>query len=694
MLLANLLINGGFEQPKVPAEGFFRTLDTGSAELTGWTIAAGNLDVVGNQPAAEGTQSLDLNGTAPAVLRQEFATVAGTLYRLSFQYGNNPGGAIANPSALVQVIGAAETLHVSETIAHSGSTFADMRYTPFSASFTANSTTTALRFQSMVDGNAGVVLDAVAVEPPLVLQSADLGVAVQAPASVAPGANLTYEMSVTNRGPDVARTIRLDGTLPAQATFVSLLAPANWTAGTPAVGASGAFSLTTPDLPAGATASFTMTVRVAPGTPDGTALSTTATVASNATDKAPTDNKATHVAVVKTSLPVADLGVAVAAPGTVVVGEELKYTVIVSNRGPGPSAPGARLTFPVPVGATFVSATTTAGTVAMAGGTVTANLGPIAGAPATVTIVVRPTAAGTLTAVARVAGDFTDPNPANDAAEAVAIANALPVRVSARELALHQNQERRAYLAFARALRAQFRRTDSLTRASVERTLRDVLADLRAHWREEARTRTVGAPFVLPALGAPPATDLSVSLAATPQPLRLAAGLLTYTATVTNRGPNHATGVTLVDTLPAGADFVSATGGVAPVKGVLTFRVGDLDRGATRTFTIAVLPGSVGTLVNTAVLSANEADTNATDNTANAAALVSPAPVTATPAQIRVNQRAELRAFLAFREDAATRGLREKVERTIRDTLRDLREHWAAETRTRTVAAPFDFPDL
>jgi len=106
-LLANLLINGGFEQPVVLAGAFFRTLGVGIAELTGWTIAAGNLDVVNNQPSAEGTQSLDLNGTNPAVLRQEFATTPGARYRLSFAYANNPRGLITNPSALVQVIGTA-----------------------------------------------------------------------------------------------------------------------------------------------------------------------------------------------------------------------------------------------------------------------------------------------------------------------------------------------------------------------------------------------------------------------------------------------------------------------------------------------------------------------------------------------------------------------------------------------------------
>lgn len=71
---------------------------------------------------------------------------------------------------------------------------------------------------------------------------------------------------------------------------------------------------------------------------------------------------------------------------------------------------------------------------------------------------------------------------------------------TARELVLHQLQERRQYLAFARGLRFEFRRGGGLVRASVERVLRDVLLDLRAHWRLETRTRTIASPFDFPQL--------------------------------------------------------------------------------------------------------------------------------------------------------------------------------------------------
>src|SRR5262249_51821554 len=61
---------------------------------------------------------------------------------------------------------------------------------------------------------------------------------------------------------------------------------------------------------------------------------------------------------------------------------------------------------------------------------------------------------------------------------------------------------------------------------------------------------------------------------------------VTYTVTVTNNGPDPATGVTLTDTLDPGATFVSATGGVTPVGGVLTFHLRTLADGGSATVTI------------------------------------------------------------------------------------------------------------
>jgi uncharacterized repeat protein (TIGR01451 family) len=89
---------------------------------------------------------------------------------------------------------------------------------------------------------------------------------------------------------------------------------------------------------------------------------------------------------------------------------------------------------------------------------------------------------------------------------------------------------------------------------------------------------------------------------------------VTYSLTVTNNGMAGSTGVMLVDTLPSGVTFVSATGGVTPANGVLTFNVGSLAAGASTTVAIVVTPTAAGTLTDRATASMNQTDPTPADN--------------------------------------------------------------------------------
>jgi hypothetical protein len=89
---------------------------------------------------------------------------------------------------------------------------------------------------------------------------------------------------------------------------------------------------------------------------------------------------------------------------------------------------------------------------------------------------------------------------------------------------------------------------------------------------------------------------------------------VTYTLTVTNNGTGDVTGVTLTDTLPLGVSFVSATGGVAPVRGVLTFHLGGLAAGASSQVTIIVTPTAAGALTDSAAVTMDQADPTPDDN--------------------------------------------------------------------------------
>src|SRR5262245_41468501 len=80
--------------------------------------------------------------------------------------------------------------------------------------------------------------------PSLALGQADLSVTkTDSPDPVSAGASLTYMITVTNNGPNVAAA-ELNDSVPANTTFVSLTAPAGWSVTTPAVGGTGTITAT------------------------------------------------------------------------------------------------------------------------------------------------------------------------------------------------------------------------------------------------------------------------------------------------------------------------------------------------------------------------------------------------------------------------------------------------------------------
>lgn len=122
--------------------------------------------------------------------------------------------------------------------------------------------------------------------------------------------------------------------------------------------------------------------------------------------------------------------------------------------------------------------------------------------------------------------------------------------------------------------------------------------------------------------------DLALTMNDSPDPVRVR-GQLTYSLTVSNGGPATATNVALVDTLPA-ATFVSATpaqgtcvrGGKSKTDGTLTCELGSLAAGQTTTVTVVVSPTKVGSLSNTATVSADQIDPDTADNSATATTTV------------------------------------------------------------------------
>jgi uncharacterized repeat protein (TIGR01451 family) len=263
-----------------------------------------------------------------------------------------------------------------------------------------------------------------------VKKQADLEVTKgDSPDPVVAGANLTYNITLKNFGPNDAVNASLTDATPANTTFRSfaqISGPA-FSCSTPAVGGTGTVSCTISTFGAGATATFRLIVRVSASTPNGTTLSNTATATSDTFDPCPGNNSATATTSVVTR---ADLSVTkTGTPDPVNAGENITYTINVANAGPS-NAQSVSLSDATPANTTFVSIAQTAGpsfsctSPAPGGtGTVTCTIATFAaGASASFSLVVNVNAntpnGTTISNTATMSSSTTDKVPGNNSATA------------------------------------------------------------------------------------------------------------------------------------------------------------------------------------------------------------------------------------------------------------------------------------
>jgi uncharacterized repeat protein (TIGR01451 family) len=197
----------------------------------------------------------------------------------------------------------------------------------------------------------------------------DLRVSIaDAPDPVAPGADITYTIDLTNQGNAVAQNVSLKDTLPAGTTYVHASEPGGWALAHPALGSGGSMVVTKSSLAAGAHAQFTLTVKVDPSTAAGTTITDHATASTSSGDVVTRNNVDTTTTTVER----ADAIVALSdLPDPVGPDRDLSYVVLLANHGKVP-AQSVTVATQVPPGTTFVSAS------APAGWTVTAP--PVGGA--------------------------------------------------------------------------------------------------------------------------------------------------------------------------------------------------------------------------------------------------------------------------------------------------------------------------
>ena len=129
----------------------------------------------------------------------------------------------------------------------------------------------------------------------------------------------------------------------------------------------------------------------------------------------------------------------------------------------------------------------------------------------------------------------------------------------------------------------------------------------------------------------PSSADLSLTKTASPNPGQNGVPL-SYHITATNNGPAVANNVKVVDTLPAGVAFVSATTtqGNCSGSGPVNCNLGTLAVGASAIVTINVTPSAAGQVVNSATVSGDETDFDSSNNIATVTTLIQPAAISPT----------------------------------------------------------------
>ncbi len=471
------------------------------------------------------------------------------------------------------------------------------------------------------------------------------------------GAPLTYTLSVTNNGPETASNVVVSDPLPNGVTFVSV-ATSQGTASE----AGGTITANLGTLASNANATITVVISVPPNATGP--LVNNASVTGDGQERDLTNNqdqlttevdRQTDLRIVKTD-----------TPDPVIAGDQLTYTLTVTNDGPS-LATNVTVSDTLPGDVNFVSVDSSQGAANQAGGVISGNLGDLApGASATVTVIVGVPAGSTVTTVqntATVTGAETDPNPNNNSSTATTDVNRnvdvritkadSPDPVSVGGTLTYTLSVTNDGPSVATNVVVSDTLPAGLTFNSVDSTIGTgsfaggvVTVNVGTLQVAQAATITliVGVNANAPATITNTATvtvaendtnpgnntattttatqqliDLVITKVDTVDPV-IAGQDVIYTLTVTNNGPSNATGVTVVDALPNSLTFVSATpsqGSATNTGNNVNVALGNLANGASATVTIraTVNPDATGTISNTATVSGNETETNTANNT-------------------------------------------------------------------------------
>ncbi len=522
-------------------------------------------------------------------------------------------------------------------------------------------TNTASVTSSVADPNAGnnsasVTVDAVAAQQPM----ADLSLALSAaPNPVTVGQTLTYTLNVSNAGPSVATGTVLSDSLPLGVTFVSAQPSQGSCSGSTALFC----SLGT--LAVGGNASVVIQV-----TPNAAgSLTDTASVSSSVGDP-DTSNNSAAITVDAVGVPgEADLAISLGAdPDPVETGQILTYFVDVANFGPS-DAVSVVLSDVLPADVSLISIQPAQGSCTGTA-TISCALGTIAsGNDVSVEIQVIPNNAGILIDSASTTSAVDDPDTSNNDATVAVTANgpsadlALTLTANPHPVLVGQtltytltvtnggpsdatgvmlSDGLPAGVTLVAVDPSQGSCSGTLTiscslgtvavgdSASVviqvipnqTGTLTDA-ASVTGSLGDPDPSNNSASVTVSVYTGNEPKADLSLTKQANAVQVSVGAQF-TYQVTVTNGGPDDATGVVVTDPLPSGVTLISLSASQGDCTGTdtITCNLGALANGASAVVTLTVQAEITGILVNTATVTSTTQDLDDSNNSDTATVTV------------------------------------------------------------------------